>query len=144
MQIRFRKIHPDAIVPEYQTPGSAGLDLHARIPHEIHLWPGVRYTCPTGIAIELPEGFEGQVRPRSGMAIKHGVTLCNSVGTIDADFRGEICALLINLGSDPMTIEPGMRIAQLVIAPIIRAELVRHEDLSDTERGEGGFGHTGA
>lgn len=144
MKVRFRKLHPEAQVPQYQTPGSAGLDLHARISHEIHLQPGVRFTCPTGIAIELPEGFEAQVRPRSGLAIKHGVTLVNGIGCVDSDFRGEICALLINHGDRAFTIEPGMRIAQLVIAPVIRVELVRQDDLSATERGDGGLGSTGS
>ena len=143
MQVKILKKHPDAIIPQYATEGASGLDLHARIPHDIYLQPGVRYTCPTGICIELPEGFEAQVRPRSGLAIKHGVTLCNGIGTVDADFRGEICALLINHSDQAFKIEPNMRIAQLVIAPVIRAELVRAEELSDTGRGESGFGSTG-
>lgn len=144
MQIKFRKTHPDAIEPSYSTQGAAGLDLHARIPHEIYLQPGVRFTCPTGIAIELPEGFEAQVRPRSGLAIKQGLGVINAPGTIDADYRGEICALLINHGEQAIKIEPGMRIAQMVIAPFVRVNLTRHDELSDTERGDRGFGSSGS
>lgn len=143
MKVLFRKLHPEAQVPQYQTAGSAGLDLHARISHEIYLQPGVRFTCHTGIAIELPEGFEAQVRSRSGMAKNHGVVVAQGVGTVDADFRGEICAILINHGDQAFKIEPNMRIAQLVIAPVIRAELVQAGELSDTERGDCGFGSTG-
>lgn len=143
MKLKFRKIHPDAIVPEYATEGAAGLDLCARISHEIFLHPGVRFTCPTGIAIELPEGFEAQIRPRSGLAKKHGVTVLNAPGTIDFDFRGEIGVILINLGDEAFTIKPGDRIAQMVIAPFIRVELEQSGQLSDTERGDGGFGSTG-
>ena len=144
MQLRFRKIHPEAIEPQYQTAGAAGLDLHARIPHEIYLQPGVRFSCPTGIGIEVPSGFEAQVRARSGLSIKHGISLANGVGTVDADFRGEICALLINHGDQAFRIEPGMRIAQLVISPVVRVDMMREDALSDTARGEGGFGSTGA
>ena len=143
MQVKVLKIHPEATVPQYATAGASGLDLHARIQHEIYLQPGVRYSCPTGIGIELPEGFEAQVRPRSGLARKSGVTVLNAPGTVDADYRGEILAILINHSDTAFKIEPNQRIAQLVIAPVIRAELVQAEELSDTERGEGGFGHTG-
>lgn len=143
MKVLFRKIHPDAIEPSYATPGAAGLDVHARIPHEYYIQPGVRFTCPTGIAIELPDGFEAQIRPRSGLAIKQGLSVVNSPGTIDPDYRGEICVLLVNHGEQAVKIEPGMRIAQMVIAPFIRASLVRAEVLSGTERGEGGMGSTG-
>ena len=143
MQLKLLKKHPDAKKPEYATHGASGLDLHARIPHEIYLHPGVRFTCPTGIGLEIPEGFEGQLRPRSGWAKKTGVTVLNTPGTIDSDFRGEICAILINLGDEAVKIEPDMRIAQLVIAPVVRVQLVETTDLQDTERGEGGFGSTG-
>ena len=142
MQIRILKKHPDAIIPQYATAGASGLDLHSRIPHEIYLQPGVRFTCPTGIGIELPEGFEAQVRPRSGMAKNHGVTVLNAPGTVDADYTGEICAILINHGDQAYKIEPNQRIAQLVIAPVVRVELVQYGELSETERGEGGFGST--
>ena len=143
MKLNIRKIHPEAIIPTYATNGAAGLDLSARIPFEIYLQPGVRATIQTGIAIELPEGFEAKVRPRSGLAHKHGVTVLNSPGTIDADFRGEIGVILINLGDEAFKISAGDRIAQLVIAPVIQAELVLAEALKDTERGDGGFGSTG-
>ena len=142
MQIRILKKHPDAIIPQYATAGASGLDLHARIPHDIYLQPGVRFTCPVGIGIELPEGFEAQVRPRSGLAMKHGVTVLNSPGTVDADYRGEICAILINHGDVAYKIEPNQRIAQLVIAPVVRVELVQDGELTETERGDGGFGST--
>ena len=144
MQIRILKKHPDAIVPQYATSGASGLDLHARIPHDIYLQPGVRFTCPVGIGIELPEGFDAQVRPRSGLAMKHGVTVLNSPGTVDADYRGEICAILINHGDQAFKIEPNQRVAQLVIAPVVRVELVETDVLAETLRGAGGFGHTGS
>ena len=144
MQIRILKKHPDAIIPQYATAGASGLDLHARIPHDIYLQPGVRFTCPVGIGIELPEGFEAQVRPRSGMAKNHGVTVLNAPGTVDADYTGEICAILINHGDQAYKIEPNQRIAQLVIAPVVRVELVETEALAETMRGAGGFGHTGS
>ena len=144
MQIRILKKHPDAIIPQYATAGASGLDLHARIPHDIYLQPGVRFTCPVGIGIELPEGFEAQVRPRSGLAMKHGVTVLNSPGTVDADYRGEICAILINHGDQAFKIEPNQRVAQLVIAPVVRVELVETDVLAETLRGAGGFGHTGS
>lgn len=143
MQINIRKIHPEAIIPQYATAGASGLDLHARIPHEIYLQPGVRFTVPTGIAIEFPEGFEGQVRPRSGLAKKNGITVLNAPGTVDADYVGEICVILINHGDEAFKIQAGDRIAQLVIAPVIRAELVQVGVLKETVRGANGFGHTG-
>lgn len=142
MQIRILKKHPDAIIPQYATAGASGLDLHARIPHDIYLQPGVRFTCPVGIGIELPEGFEAQVRGRSGMAKNHGVTVLQGVGSVDSDFRGEICAILINHGDQAFKIEPNQRIAQLVIAPVVRVDLVETEVLAETERGDGGFGST--
>ena len=143
MQVKFTKKHPEAIEPQYATEGASGLDLHARIDHEIYLQPGVRFTCPTGIGMEIPIGFEGQVRPRSGLAQKHGVTVLNSPGTIDHGYTGEICVLLINHGDRAFKIEPGMRVAQLVIAPTMFAKLVRVDELSNSERGDGGFGSTG-
>jgi len=143
MQVKVLKIHPEATVPQYATAGASGLDLHARIPHEIYLQPGVRFTCPTGIGIALPEGFEAQVRPRSGMAKNHGVTVLNAPGSIDSDYRGEICAILINHGDEAVKIEPNQRIAQMVVAPVVRVELVETDMLADSVRGEGGFGSTG-
>lgn len=143
MQIKFRKLHPEAKRPMYQTEGSSGLDLHAMTSHTIHLQPGVRFTCPTGIAIELPEGYEAQVRSRSGLASKHGVVVLNSPGTVDCDYRSEIKVILINHGDKALTIEPYDRVAQLVIAPVIRADLIQVGELTDTERGDGGLGSTG-
>lgn len=142
MKLKILKKHPDAIIPEYATAGASGLDLHARITQEIYLHPGVKFTCQTGIGIELPEGFEAQVRGRSGMAKNHSVFAF--VGTIDSDFRGEVCAILINHGDQPYKIEPNQRIAQLVIAPVFRVELVETAALAETTRGAGGFGHTGS
>jgi len=143
MQIKIRHIHPEAFTPTYATPGAAGLDLHASIPHPIRLMPGVRFTCPTGIAIELPEGYEAQIRPRSGLAKKHGLTVLNAPGTIDSDYTGEIMVILINLGDEPATINGGDRIAQMVIAKFVRIEFVQVGELAETERGTNGFGSTG-
>ena len=143
MQIKFRKLHPEAKTPQYQTAGSSGLDLHAMTSHTIHLQPGVRFTCPTGIAIELPEGYEAQVRSRSGLASKHGVVVLNSPGTVDNDYTGELKVILINHGEQAFTFEPFDRIAQLVIAPVAQAELVQVGVLAETERGDGGMGSTG-
>ncbi len=133
----------DMALPSYATPGSAGVDLAAAIETPLILPPGGRVAVPTGIALALPEGWEGQVRPRSGLALKHGVTVLNSPGTIDADYRGEIRIILANFGDAPFTISRGVRIAQLVIAPVSRAEWRVVADLSRTGRGAGGFGSTG-
>ena len=130
-------------LPEYSTTQSAGMDLRAFITEPIILGALDRALIPTGLYIEMPEGYEAQVRPRSGLAIKHGVTVINSPGTVDADYRGEICVELINLSNKPYTIYSGERIAQLVFNKCEQAELVEVEELSETERGEGGFGHTG-
>lgn len=130
-------------LPEYSTPQSAGMDLRANIEDSIDIDPLCRVLIPTGIYIELPEGYEAQVRPRSGLALKHGITVLNSPGTIDADYRGEICVILINLSNIPFTIKPCERIAQLVFSKYEKAELVEVEEINNTERGEGGFGHTG-
>ena len=132
--------------PSYQSEHAAGLDLLAAVPEHapLVLGPGSRALVPTGIAIALPEGHEAQVRPRSGLAARHGVTVLNSPGTIDADYRGEVQALLINLGSETVSIVRGMRIAQLVIAPVVRARLRDVAALDATSRGKGGFGSTGS
>lgn len=130
-------------LPKYSTAQSAGMDLRAFVTESIILGALDRALIPTGLYIEIPEGYEAQVRPRSGLAIKYGVTVLNSPGTIDADYRGEICVELINLSNKPYTIESGERIAQLVFNKCEQAELVEVEELSETERGEGGFGHTG-
>jgi dUTP pyrophosphatase len=133
----------DLPLPAYQSAGAAGLDLTAALTEPLTLLPGRRAIVPTGIAIALPAGFEGQVRPRSGLAAKHGVTVLNAPGTIDADYRGEIGVILINLGEAAFTIRRGDRIAQLVIARVDRADLVPVVSLDVTRRGDGGFGSTG-
>ena len=135
--------NPDLPLPSPATPGSAGLDLRACVPAPITLEPGRRALIPTGFCIALPPGFEGQVRPRSGLALRHGLTMLNTPGTIDPDYRGEIAVVAVNLGQEPVTISRGDRIAQLVIAPVCRARLVPAEELPPTGRGGGGFGHTG-
>ena len=129
--------------PAYATSQSAGMDLRANIDAPLILQPMERRLVPTGLYIALPEGFEAQVRPRSGLALKHGLTVLNSPGTIDADYRGEIMVLLINFSNEPFTINDGERIAQMVVARHEQAEFVEVEVLDETERGEGGYGHTG-
>ncbi|MBO9461434.1 dUTP diphosphatase [Labrenzia sp. R5_0] len=133
----------DLPLPAYQSVLAAGLDLLAAVDGKITLAPGARALVPTGLAMALPAGFEAQVRPRSGLAAKHGVTVLNTPGTIDADYRGEVKVILINLGDDPFEISRGDRIAQMVIAPVLQADIVEVEVLSETERGSGGFGSTG-
>jgi dUTP pyrophosphatase len=146
-QLRLRRLPHGAglPLPAYQSAHAAGLDLAAAVPADapVTLAPGARGLIPTGFAIALPEGFEAQVRPRSGLAAHHGVTVLNTPGTIDADYRGEIQVILINLGAEPFVVTRGLRIAQLVIAPVIRATLVEADTLDDTARGAGGFGSTG-
>jgi dUTP pyrophosphatase len=131
--------------PSYQTADAAGLDLVAAVPLDapMTLAPGARSLVPCGIAIALPPGFEAQVRPRSGLAVRHGVTVLNAPGTIDADYRGEVMVLLVNLGTEPFAVTRGMRIAQLVVAPVARAKVVEAAELDATARGAGGFGSTG-
>ena len=135
----------DLPVPQYQSALAAGLDLVAAVPagSPVELTPGGRATIPTGIAIALPLGHEGQIRPRSGLAVHHGVTVLNSPGTVDADYRGEIQVILVNLGTDTFVVRRGMRIAQLVVAPVALAEVVEVSALPPTQRAAGGFGSTG-
>ena len=133
----------DLPLPEYATPGSAGMDLLAAIAESVTLAPGERKVVPTGLQIALPAGHEAQVRPRSGLALKKGLTVLNSPGTIDADYRGEVGVILANLGQEPVTIERGMRIAQMIVAPVSRAVWRQTKTLPDSERGTGGFGSTG-
>lgn len=133
----------DLPLPAYATSGSAGMDLMAAVDSDAVIHPGERKLIPTGIRMAIPEGFEGQVRPRSGLALRHGISMVNNPGTIDSDYRGMIQVILINHGDKPFTIHRGDRIAQLVITPVARAVLVEAESLPDTVRSDGGFGHTG-
>ena len=133
----------DLPLPSYATEEAAGLDLLAAVEEDMMLQPGERHLVPTGISIALPEGHEAQIRPRSGLALKHGVTVLNSPGTIDSDYRGEIKVILINHGNEPFAVTRGMRIAQMVIAPVSRAEWNAVPSLDDSARGQGGFGSTG-
>lgn len=142
-RVQIRRLRPDAIVPRYQTTDAAGMDLHAALDQPMQVAPGTVVAVPTGLAMAIPRGYEGQVRPRSGLARKHAITVANAPGTIDSDYRGECLVLLINLGREPFTIAHGDRVAQLVIAPVAQAELEVVEELSATERGAGGFGSTG-
>ncbi len=133
----------EEFLPAYQTDGAAGMDLKAAIDAEVVLPPGGRALIPTGVALSLPPGVEGQVRPRSGLAIRHGVTCLNSPGTIDADYRGEVQVILANLGEEPFRVRRGDRIAQIVFSPVLSARLSVVPELDGTARGAGGFGHTG-
>jgi len=138
--------HADGLpLPAYQSDDAAGLDLAAAVPDQepITLAPGARVMVPTGLMLELPKGFEGQVRPRSGLAVRHGITVLNSPGTIDADYRGEVQVVLVNLGETPFVIARGERIAQLVVAPVVQVALVEAKAVRATARGKGGFGSTG-
>ena len=130
-------------LPAYETTGAAGMDVRANITKEIELQPLDRVLIPTGLKFAIPEGYEIQVRPRSGLARKHGLTVLNTPGTIDSDFRGELGIILINLSRETYVIQPEERIAQLVLSPVVQAEFEEVETLDETERGEGGFGHTG-
>jgi dUTP pyrophosphatase len=143
MNVKIQLLRPTAAIPAYMTPGAAGLDISADIQAAFVLQPGQRAGVATGLALQLPIGFEAQVRPRSGLARDTGVTVLNAPGTIDSDYRGEIIVLLINLGAESVTIRPAMRIAQLVIAPVIRATIEIVSILDDTGRGSAGFGSTG-
>lgn len=143
LAVQVHRLSPAAILPRYMTDLAAGVDLHAALAAEVTLAPGERTLVPTGLALAIPAGFEGQVRPRSGLALKKGVSLVNSPGTIDADYRGEVGIIIINHGQEAVTITPGERIAQLIIAPVVRAEFVEVDALDATRRSAGGFGHTG-
>lgn len=143
VQIRRLAHNPEGELPAYQSALAAGMDLCACLEEAVVIEPGAIEFIPTGFAMALPAGFEAQVRPRSGLACKFGVTLPNSPGTIDADYRGEVKVALINLGKQPFTVEPGMRVAQMVVAAVVQVGLVEVEELDETVRGSGGFGHTG-
>ena len=144
LPLRLRRISPLADLPRYHSDEAAGLDLHAALDAPVVLAPGDITLIPCGFAMAVPLGHEAQVRPRSGLATRHGISMPNAPGTIDSDYRGEVMVLLINLGRRPITVERGDRIAQLVIAPVTRAEFEEAEDLAATERGDGGFGSTGS
>lgn len=141
--VKYLSHHKGLTKPKYQTPGSAGMDLMAANEQDIIIEPGKFALVPTGISLEIPPGFEAQVRPRSGLALNYGITVLNSPGTIDSDYRGEIKVILINLGAEKYIISRGMRIAQLVINQVTRITLVESEAITQTERNTGGFGHTG-
>lgn len=141
MKLKVKKLHPDAIVPNYAHPGDAGLDLFSV--EEAHIEPGSSLMVKTGISIELPAGTEGQVRPRSGLALKNQITLLNSPGTIDEGYRGEVGVIVINHSKQTFEVTKGMKIAQLLVKPVVRVEVEEVTDLSDTARGAGGFGSTG-
>ncbi|MBI2963352.1 MAG: dUTP diphosphatase [Deltaproteobacteria bacterium] len=143
VRVRIRRLRPDAAPPRAMTEHAAGFDLVAAIDEPITLAPLGRARVGTGIAVALPAGYEAQVRPRSGLALRHGVTLLNSPGTIDADYRGEIGVILVNLGAEAVTIRPGDRVAQMVIAAVRGVDWLEVDDLDPTSRGGGGFGHTG-
>ena len=145
--IRFKWLNPegdaDLNLPAYETTGSAGMDVCAAVELDRVLSPGEIVLIPTGFGVSIPEGYEIQVRPRSGLAVKHGITLINAPGTIDSDYRGEVKIALINLGDQPFTVRRGDRIAQLVLTPVVKARIIIATTLDSTERGSGGFGHTG-
>jgi dUTP pyrophosphatase len=143
VKIAVRRLAPDLPLPAYATPGSAGLDLLAAVDSDIVLPPGGFAAIPTGIALALPSGYEAQVRPRSGLALRHGVTVLNAPGTVDSDYRGEVAAILINHGKADFTVTRGMKVAQLVVAQHVRAEWRETDTLDQTERAAGGFGSTG-
>lgn len=147
IDVRVQRLaHAEGLpLPRYETAGAAGMDLIAALPEDqpLTLVPGARALVPTGLAIALPQGFEAQVRPRSGLAAKNGVTVLNSPGTVDCDYRGEVKVILVNHGSEPFLIERGSRIAQMVVAPVTQARLNEVETLDETTRGQGGFGSTG-
>ena len=145
VEIRIRRLpHAEGLqLPAYATDGAAGADLCAAVDEELIIRPGERAAVPTGLVLEIPAGYEGQVRPRSGLAIRAGLTIVNAPGTIDSDYRGELKVLLVNLGLEPVSISRGDRIAQLLVAPVTRASFIETEDLTASDRGDGGFGSTG-
>ena len=145
VEVRIQRLpHAEGLpLPTYATDGAAGADLCAAVDGELTIEPGEREAVPTGLVLEIPPGYEGQVRPRSGLAITHGLTVVNGPGTIDSDYRGELKVLLVNLGAEAVSIARGDRIAQLLIAPVTRAAFIETVDVSASERGEGGFGSTG-
>ncbi len=142
-KILIKRLSKEVSLPKYETNGSSGMDLAANINANINIDPGKTAIIPTGFSLSIPKGFEVQIRPRSGLAAKKKISVLNTPGTIDADYRGEIKVILINLGQETFTVEKGLRIAQMVVCPIVQAQLKEVDDLSETERGKGGFGSTG-
>ena len=143
MKMKITRMPHNKFLPEYKTEGSSGMDLYAAIEKEITLKPLERVLIPTGIKIEIPVEYEAQIRARSGLSVKHGITLINAVGTVDADYRGEVCVGLVNLSNEEYTIKPNDRIAQMVIAKVEKAQIEVTTELAESKRGEGGFGSTG-
>ena len=142
-EILIKRLSKEVHLPKYETQGSSGMDLSANVKSSINIAPGKKEIIPTGIALSVPEGFEIQIRPRSGLAAKHNITVLNTPGTIDADYRGELKIILINFGHETFKIEKGSRIAQMVLCPVVKAKFEEVDNLDDTERGRGGFGSTG-
>ena len=143
IKILIKRLSKDVSLPKYETKGSSGMDLAANINTKIYIDPGKSAVIPTGLALSIPKGYEVQIRPRSGLAAKKNISVLNTPGTIDADYRGEIKVILVNLGKDSFEVENGLRIAQMVVCPVVQAQLEEINDLSETERGDGGFGSTG-
>ena len=141
--VKIKKLHDEAVVPRYMTTHAAGVDLHAVLDEPLELVPGQRILVPTGLAMEIPDGYEGQVRPRSGLALKKGISVVNTPGTIDADYRGEIGIIIINLSDQDFEVVDGERICQMVINKVEKVNWMEVEDLEASQRGSGGFGHTG-
>ena len=142
-KIQIKKLSSTVSIPKYETPGSSGMDIAAHIENNIIINPGEKFLVSTGFSIAIPKGYEVQIRPRSGLAAKRSITVLNTPGTIDADYRGEIKVILINLGKEKFIVKNGERIAQMVVCPVVQANLEEVEDLPDTKRGSGGFGSTG-
>ena len=142
-KILIKRLSKEVSLPKYETSGSSGMDLAANIDANFNIDPGKTAIIPTGLALSIPKGFEVQIRPRSGLAAKQKISVLNTPGTIDADYRGEIKVILINLGQETFKVEKGLRIAQMVVCPVVQAQLKEVDDLSETERGKGGFGSTG-
>tara|TARA_B110000444_G_scaffold244542_1_gene264102 strand:+ start:394 stop:834 length:441 start_codon:yes stop_codon:yes gene_type:complete len=142
-KIQIKKLSNDVLTPKYETPGSSGMDIAAYIEQEVTINPGDKALIPAGFSLSIPQGYEVQIRPRSGLAAKKSITVLNTPGTIDSDYRGEIKIILINLGKERFSVKKGERIAQMVICPVIQAQLVEVKELSVTHRGTGGFGSTG-
>ena len=143
IKILIKRLSKEVHLPKYETNGSSGMDLAANINSIINIEPGNTAIIPTGLALSIPKGFEVQIRPRSGLAAKQKISVLNTPGTIDADYRGEIKVILINLGQESFKVEKGLRIAQMVVCPVVQAQLKEVDDLNETERGKGGFGSTG-